>query len=822
MSGPVVKVAVSSATYSIDKPYDYLIPAHLTDTVEPGMRVIVPFAKGNRRCEGLILSVAEESAYTRLKPIDSVVDPEPVLDESQIKLALWMRERFFCTVYDAVRAMLPTGLWYKINYRYRLREGLNRPAAEAAAGHAAAALEVLDLLFAAGGTLEEKLLEQKLGAKTAANGIRRLLDANVLLQIVDEERRVQDKMQKFVSLAILPEDVLEVAERKRRSAKKQAEVLDLLVSAGEVSAKELSYYTGATAQTLNALARAGLVTIETREVLRRPVHTPKAGGMDNTLNDEQRRAYTGLLDLYRSEKPEAALLRGITGSGKTAVYLRLIDDVVKDGKTAIVLAPEIALTPQLMANFTARFGDRVAVLHSALGLGERYDEWKRIRAGAVSVVVGTRSAVFAPVKNLGVIVIDEEQEHTYKSEQSPRYHARDVAKYRCAQEKALLLMGSATPSVETNYGAETGRYHLFSLTSRYNQMELPEVIVADLKGNLKAGNATNISYELHRELKRNLEAGEQSILFLNRRGTSNLLVCGECGYTYTCEKCSVSLTYHRANGRLMCHYCGLSRPVEDACPDCGGILKHVGAGTQKVQEELGELFPGIEILRMDTDTITPSLGHDALLKRFEREKIPILIGTQMVTKGLDFPNVTLVGVISADQGLYMSDYRAQERTFSLVTQVIGRAGRGEKAGRAVIQTFTPCHEVIDLAARQDYDGFYEREIRLRRLQGAPPILDLLSLTCTGPDETMVLRCVTGIRRTLQGRLPALCDGEVEAEILGPAPAGIVKVNNRYRYQVTIRCKQNKLVRGYIAHILKRIPTLKEYRGVSVYGDVDGG
>ena len=511
------------------------------------------------------------------------------------------------------------------------------------------------------------------------------------------------------------------------------------------------------------------------------------------------------------------MLRGITGSGKTAVYLHLIDRVIADGKAAIVLVPEIALTPQLMGSFTARFGERVAVLHSALGLGERYDEWKRIRSGGASVVVGTRSAVFAPVQNLGLIVIDEEQEHTYKSEQSPRYHARDVAKYRCAQENALLLMGSATPSIETAYAAAAGRYHAFHLTSRYNQMELPEVIVADMRENLKSGNGTNISRELYQELSRNLETGEQSILFLNRRGTSNLLVCGECGYTYECDKCSVGLTYHRANGRLMCHYCGQSRPVKEDCPDCAGILKHVGAGTQRIQEELQALFPGKETIRMDTDTISPSQSHDALLKRFERENIPILIGTQMVTKGLDFPRVTLVGVISADQGLYMNDYRAQERTFSLITQVVGRAGRGERAGRAVIQTFTPCHEVIELAARQDYNGFYEREIKLRSLQGVPPILDLISITCTGADETTVLKCITDIRRTLQTRLPTF--GEV-AEIIGPAPAGVVKVNNRYRYQVTLRCKQNKPVRSYIAGLLKQIPTMKEYRGVSVYGDVD--
>ncbi|MCL2368926.1 MAG: primosomal protein N', partial [Oscillospiraceae bacterium] len=447
-----------------------------------------------------------------------------------------------------------------------------------------------------------------------------------------------------------------------------------------------------------------------------------------------------------------------------------------------------------------------------------YDEWKRIRSGAVSVVVGTRSAVFAPLKNLGIIVIDEEQEYTYKSENAPRYHARDVAKYRCVQAGALLLMGSATPSVETTYGAREGQIHYFALTTRYNQMELPQVIIADMRENLKAGNASHLSFELERELRRNLEAGEQSILFLNRRGTSNLLVCGACGFTYNCENCSVGLTYHKANGRLMCHYCGGSQPAEEDCPDCGGIIKHVGAGTQRIQGELEALFPGQEILRMDTDTITPSQSHDALLTKFERENIPILVGTQMVTKGLDFPHVTLVGVILADQGLYMSDYRAQERTFSLITQVVGRAGRGRQAGRAVIQTFTPSHEVIGLAAAQDYDGFYEREITLRRLQGAPPVMDLFSITCTGPDETMVLRCVTGIRRTLQKRVKDLGEG---AEIIGPAPAGVVKVNNRYRYHVIIRCKQNKMVRDLISHILRRIPTMKEYRGVSVYGDVNG-
>ena len=818
MNGIFVKVAVSSATYSIDKPYDYLVPAHMCQEVRPGMRVIVPFSRGNRRTEGLILALAEKSDYGRVKPVDSVIDLEPVLDPGQIRLALWMRERFFCTVYDAVRAMLPTGLWYQIRYRYQIADGVNRPAAQAKVAKSRAALEVLDALFEAKGPLDEAQLRKQVGAEVFSKGIARLLDAEVVLRTVDQKRRVGDKIQKLVSLAVLPEDALALLERKRKSAPKQAEVLALLASAGQVSLKELGYYTGASTQTVTALERAGLVSIENREILRKTPVTPRAGGADFTLTKEQQAAYEGILALYRQAGPTAALLQGVTGSGKTAIYLELIDQAAKAGKSAIVLVPEIALTPQLAGVFTARFGDKVAVLHSALGLGERYDEWKRIRAGGVSVVVGTRSAVFSPLQNLGMIVIDEEQEHTYKSEQAPRYHARDVAKYRIAQEGALLLMGSATPSVETVYGAKEGRYVPFYLPRRFNQKALPEVLIADMREGLKAGEDTSLSPILRRELSKNREAGEQSILFLNRRGQSNLLLCGECGFTYNCERCSVGLTYHRVSGRLMCHYCGDSRPVEEACTDCGGVLKHVGAGTQRIEAELSALFPEGEILRMDTDSITPSLNHDALLSRFEKEKIPILVGTQMVTKGLDFANVTLVGVISADQGLYGNDFRAQERTFSLITQVIGRAGRGERPGRAVIQTFTPSHEVIHLAARQDYDGFYEREITFRELSGAPPIMDFVSITAVGTDETTVLRCITGIRRTLLRRVEELGEG---AEIIGPAPAGVRKVNNRYRYHVTIRCKQNRLVRDLVAHILKRVPMMKEYRGVTVYGDVNG-
>ena len=603
MGDLIAKIAVSGATYSIDKPYDYLVPEHLAPGLLPGMRVIVPFARANKRQEGMVLGLSEESKSTRLKPIDRVLDLEPVLDEGQLKLALWMRERFFCTVYDGVRAMLPTGLWHKISSAYRVAAGFNRPTAEAAGNHHPTAIAVLDILFASKTPVSQRAIEKALGEHGAMAGLKRLLDANAIEKVSSDRRRVNDKTQKFVSLCISAEEAQQLAAQRQKTAKKQAELLSFLAASGTVSTKELNYYTGVTMATVKALEKIGFLQVEAKEVLRRPQFSRAAVSTDENLSPEQEAVCKGLLALYEEDKAQAALLHGVTGSGKTAVYLHLIDQAIKGGKGAIVLVPEIALTPQLMGKFTARFGEQVAVLHSALGLGERYDEWKRIKSGSAPVVVGTRSAVFAPVSNLGLIVIDEEQEHTYKSESAPRYHARDVAKYRAAQAKALLLMGSATPSVESSYHVAQGRYHGFRLENRYNQMALPRVIVADMKENLKAGNGTNLSFQLQEELEKNINAGEQSILFLNRRGTSNLLLCGSCGYTFSCDHCSVNLTYHQANKRLMCHYCGKSRRVEEECPDCDGFLKYVGAGTQKIEEELKARFPGVGVLRMDADTI---------------------------------------------------------------------------------------------------------------------------------------------------------------------------------------------------------------------------
>ena len=728
----IVKIAVSAAPYSIDKPYDYLVPPELLETAVPGVRVTVPFGRGNRTSEGIILTRTPGEKMQGLKPLLSVLDRGPVLDGDGIALALWLRQRYFCTLFEAVKAILPAGLWYQIREVWHVAEGMDRCAADGAATGIRRAAPVLDALFAAGGSAELSVLEEACG-REAGTVLRALQKAGVTVCETAARRRIGDKSRRMVELAVSAEEAASLTEKR---------------------------------------------------------------------SSPQRR--------------EAVLLQGVTGSGKTQVYLRLVQEILSRGRRAMVLVPEIVLTPQMMRRFSACFGDQVAMLHSSLRMTERYDQWKRIRRGEVQVVLGTRSAIFAPLKNVGLIVLDEEQESSYQSENPPRYHTRDVAKYLCARDKSTLVLGSATPAVETAWNAEHGIYHKALLRQRYNRQALPEVLVADLKQEIRAGNAGMVGQVLRTELEENLRRGEQSILLLNRRGSSRYLLCGECGHVPECPRCSVALTYHSANGRLMCHYCGHSERSSDTCPVCGGIMKHVGTGTQKVEEELHDLFPGTEVLRMDADTAEGR--HEQLLDKFEREQIPILLGTQMVAKGLDFPQVTLVGVLAADLSLYVDNYRAAERTFSLLTQVVGRAGRGGSAGRAVIQTYTPENDVIQCAARQDYQGFYEREIRMRQLRRFPPFADLFTFTVSGTEEGAVLRAAVAVREELRRlcALPELAAGE--PEVLGPAPAPVMKLNNRYRYRCLLVGKNDRPTREAVSWLLKAFANDRANRGMNLFVD----
>ena len=809
----MVKVAVSAAPYSIDKPYSYLVPESLAAAAVPGVRVMVPFGRGNKESEGLILARVQEPKLPGSKALRQVLDPEPVLDKAGIDLALWMRGRYFCTVFEAVKTILPAGLWYGLREIWSL--AMEPETARSAAVGIPGAWQVLDLLEKQGGKADIRVLRDALG-DGAEKPLKAMKKAEILTCETDAKRKIADKSHRMVELAVNTEDAYALTEPKRRSAPARYEVVNFLATAGRTPAAEVSYYTGASARTLKAMEKAGLIAFSEEEELRVPSLDDVEPGPEIVLNEEQQRAFEEILGRVQAAKPSVTLLHGVTGSGKTQVYLRLVQETLALGKTAMVLVPEIVLTPQMMRKFSSYFGSRVAMLHSSLKMTERYDQWKRIRRGEVDVVLGTRSALFAPLKNLGLIIMDEEQEGSYQSENVPRYDAREVAKYLCVREKAALVFGSATPTVETAWAAEQGSYQKALLRRRYNENALPEVLIADLRQEILNGNPGLISTPLRQELEKNLAAGEQSILFLNRRGSSRMLLCGECGYVPQCPRCSTAMTYHSANGRLMCHYCGHSEPAADTCPECGGWMKHVGAGTQKVEEELRELFPEAGILRMDADTTAG--GHEEILQTFERERVPILLGTQMVAKGLDFENVTLVGVLSADISLYVDNYQAAERTFSLLTQVVGRAGRGGKTGRAVIQTYTPGNDVIRCAARQDYDAFYESEIRMRRLRRYPPFADLFTVTVSGTEEGRVLRAAVSVRETLRQlcRRPELAAGE--PEVLGPAPAPVVKVNNRFRYRCTLVGKNDKATREMLAWLQKDFAKDSANRGMNLFVD----
>ncbi len=813
----LARVAVSSVPFAADKLYTYRIPDELAPEAASGKRVLIPFGRGNRRSEGFVLDIVREEDKPAYKPIDAFLDEESLLDSRDIRLARWMKARYFCTYYDALKTLLPGGVWLKSREIWKLNEEVS--AEQALSAVAPDSLEETLLCAVLGAKGAERTALNELGGEKTGRALHAMAQQGILVCETTMKQRLGDKKARMVSLCVSAEEALAAVEPRRRSAPVRYAVIELLCREGTLSSTEISYYTGATMQTLRGLNKSGLVEFSEQEVLR--VSPPAPSAREDapiTLNEEQQAAYEGLSALLEQEGGSAALLYGVTASGKTQVYLKLIEQVLARGKTAMLLVPEIALTPQMMQRFSARFGSDAVMLHSALPLTERYDQWKRIRRGEVRVVLGTRSAVFAPLPNLGLIILDEEQEGSYQSENPPRYHARDIAQFRCAQRDALVLLGSATPTVETAYYAKRGRYQVFSLHKRFNDLPLPEVLIADMKDELRQGNDTSIGSALRSELQKNIARGEQSILFLNRRGSARMLLCGECGYVPECPRCSVPMTYHSANERLMCHYCGHSEPVMERCRACGGLLKRVGSGTQKVERELKALFPNTEVLRMDADTVSAAHGHEALLRQFTERRIPILLGTQMVAKGLDFENVTLVGVLDADLSLYVQNYHAAERTYSLLAQVVGRAGRGERAGRAVIQTYHPDNEVIQAAAKQDYEAFYQNELRLRRLRRYPPFADLFTLTVSGREEMRVIAAACALRDALRAASEKEPLRTLETEVLGPAGAPVVKVNERYRYCVYLSGRSDSALRRTVSEYLLAFSARKENRGLDIFAD----
>ncbi len=796
--------------YPIDRAYDYYIPGELTDTVGVGDFVMVPFGASNRRRMGLVSALKEQpdGRLRQCKPILSVCDRTMSLSEEMLSLCFFMKEQTLCTVGDAVRAMVPASALSYLEEIYRYISPL--PPSDLKLGDLSEGARLLCETVHRGGSVRFDTVKTRFGAE-AAGLLKELVDKEILVRDFTW-KQTGSKTKTVYVLAISPERADAIyngtdSEIKLRSGAHLTILRTLAEQSGEMDEHHLTEQCGVTSAQITALCKKGL--IERRKlVIDRSLPDPRTPDpRPIVLNEEQQAAYETLCTLSDSQEAKAALLFGVTGSGKTSVMLKTIDRVLERGKGVIVLLPEIALTPQTLEIFCSRYGDRVAVIHSGLSAGERLDTHKRIRSGGADVVIGTRSAVFAPLCDVGLIVLDEEQEHTYKSDMNPKYHARDIARFRCAHHKALMLLASATPSFDSFYKAKKGVYTLIKLTRRYGNAVLPKVTIADLRGKTASSATSPLGDLLCQKLYDNQKRKEQAILFLNRRGYNHFVSCRSCGEAILCPHCSVSMTYHTTRGydegELRCHWCGTRMPLPKTCPSCGSEhLSRMGFGTQRAEQELQALLPDARILRMDTDTTTSRYSYEEMLTTFRRHEADVLLGTQMVTKGHDFPDVTLVGVLSADAALYLEDYRAAERTFAMLTQVIGRAGRGDKPGEAIIQTSNPDHECIRLACAQDYERFYEAEIRLRRTLTFPPFCDIALLTLSGTRETELMQAST----LLTALLDELLGGDfsdVPTVRFGPFEAPVYKVENRYRMRMILKCRLNKRSRTLFSELLLR-------------------
>lgn len=735
MNRLIATVAVENTFFSAGEDYDYYVPAELEKTIKCGMRITVPFGRNNIKRHGVIVKLFY-GMNSQLKEICAVDKKTNPLSEEMVSLALWLKERCFCSTYECLRQMLPRGT-----------------------------------------------------------------------------DKIKDKSTKMIRLS-------EDSSQPVKLTPKQQSVYELLCDVGIAGVSEVCEFCSVGKGVLDNLVKYGICEFFEKEVYRTPYKNVSENGEMSPINlsEVQQNAFNTYLKLM--DTGGTGLLYGVTGSGKTQVYLKLIDEAISRGKDVIVLVPEISLTPQMLYIFHSRYGKKVAVMHSGLSIGERTDEYKRADRGEAKIIVGTRSAVFAPVHNLGLIVMDEEQEHTYKSERTPRYNARDVANFRCRYNNALFLMTSATPSVESYSAAVKGKYVLCEINERYGDSKLPEIVTVDLKKEIAQGNKSPISKTLQSLIADNLDKHKQTILLINRRGYNTFIACNSCGHVITCPNCSISLTYHSYNNRLMCHYCGYSKPLDNVCPECGkNSIRYSGYGTQRIEDELERLFPDASVLRMDADTTSAKFSHQKLFDAFSRGDYDILIGTQMVAKGLDFPNVTLVGVVNADNSLYDESYLANERSFDLITQVVGRSGRRAEAGKAVIQTINPYNDVIEYASKQDYKSFFANEIQLRKLLTYPPFCDIYFISFICEDENKAALCAKSFFENLV-ELNRTDYVNEKLIVLGPSPSKISKLKNNYRYGLTLKCKNSKSVRKMLNDILKNIGKIKEYKSVSVSVDLN--
>ncbi|EOE6420248.1 primosomal protein N' [Enterococcus faecalis] len=784
----VAKVIVDVPTMQTDQPFTYLVPENLNEQLAVGMRVEVPFGNGNRHVQGFVLAIEPmaatvfDEANVQLKELVAVLDLKPVLNTEMLALADYMKEKTFAFKITCLQTMLPSVMRADYQKYIYLTDELSE--------------ELQDQLFYG---LEEISWDQaqERGLLPQLMALRKQQKVDIRYEVTT---RNKVKMVRFIQAAKEFEQLEEIRLGLRKGAKKKEQLLYYLQRLGteKVTAVKEMKELGFSTALLNEAAKNGWLTFIEKEAYRDPFANQtfeKTTAL--SLNTEQQVAVETILQSVQEQQSQTYLLEGITGSGKTEVYLQVIAEVLNQGKTAIMLVPEISLTPQMVQRFKSRFGEHVAVMHSGLSQGEKYDEWRKIEREEAEVVVGARSAIFAPIENIGVIIIDEEHEASYKQEETPRYHARDLAIWRSEYHHCPVVLGSATPSLESRARAQKNVYQRLRLTQRANQAAtLPTIDVVDMRQEVENGNVSSFSMSLQEKLQERLEKNEQSVLLLNRRGYSSFVMCRDCGYVLPCPNCDISLTLHMDSKTMKCHYCGHEERIPYRCPNCGqDKIRYYGTGTQKVEEELQTLLPDSRILRMDVDTTRRKGAHEKILRTFGEGQADILLGTQMIAKGLDFPNVTLVGVLNADTALNLPDFRSSERTFQLLTQVSGRAGRAEKPGEVIIQSFNPEHYAIQLAKAQDYEDFYTKEMYIRHRGDYPPYYFTVQITASHPEENEAAKQMFQIATKLkQGLSP-------QAILLGPTPNAIMRVNNRYFYQVIIKYKQEPMLQPLLKEIL---------------------
>ncbi|MFC4766070.1 primosomal protein N' [Effusibacillus consociatus] len=801
--GLFAEVIVDVHSRDVDRPFHYRIPDRFDRQMQVGTRVIVPF--GSRRIEGYVIGISDCAEVENVKEILEVLDEIPPLTEELVKLADWLSYRYLASKAASVQALLPAGIRSKTSVRLLLAED----AAEQIANRNPARQmspkdrEVVSLLEEGVPVYKEKLLKDSPGLKAS---LQRLIQSGIVREKHEVSQSVQTLYINVVSCTLSETDFQEALDQIPARAFKQKEVAQWVWNHGpSVPVRDVLRATSATYPVIKALVQKGILHMTEEEERRDPYANRFSGPLEQPLEltDSQAQAFKSIVAALSAKRAHQILLQGVTGSGKTEIYLQSIAACVGEGRQAIVLVPEISLTPQMVERFKRRFGEAVAVLHSRLSQGERYDEWKRIRRGEVSIAVGARSAIFAPFENIGLIVIDEEHELSYKQEDQPKYHAREVAWQRALHHGAVLLLGSATPSLETRHLTDQGKVRQILLPTRFNNNTLPKVQIVDMRDELQAGNRSMFSRSLHRLILDRLEKKEQMILFLNRRGHSTFVLCRNCGFVARCPDCDVSLTYHSVRGFevLRCHYCGHSEPSVSKCPSCTSPhIRTFGTGTQRVEEELKKVFPSARVIRMDVDTTGTKGSHERMLQQFREGEADILLGTQMIAKGLDFPRVSLVGVITADISLNLPDFRSSERTFQLLTQVAGRAGRHELEGAVLIQTYHPDHYAIQYAVTQDYEQFYREEIRIRRTLENPPFCELTVFTVQHQQQAKAERLIRG----LEHKLRSLFQHLDQVEVLPACPAPLAKLQGKYRYHLCVKFMEFPLVQqglteGYLEY-----------------------